>query len=247
MQHLGSGHGPHGAITGLLNDDWDADLMVHATSSLLTRVFRNSHSRWMLNQTLAQSGTKAASIRTTISGMIERMTEIVSSTKSDDKIFRSFEDLSTAIIEFLSLADFYSSVRPLLRSGRIGVRHAALKALRYRIGQSKAGNKIAQEASLAMVEDLTVVLSVSTEPDIHQVAILCIDTIAEKYGRVEPQKFSRIPHVIEEGKIIDAANPELAATALICLTTLVDVLRDTFVGSAPAVLKSCFEALDTDL
>ena len=246
MDQLVSGDFPETSWLSALSDA-DPSLIVRDISSLLSAVLKHARAKKLATKGLANDGDDAATIRDAFTAMMKLMVALINRAENLVEATRTLEGLSKAVVEFLPLAEFNRSVETLLLTESNDLHRVALRALLYRVDQSPTGDKASQEACLACLRWLPPVARGPTDSDIRQLALLCINRIAEKFGRAEPQRLIDLPNLILGTMDPENLDPHLGTASLVCLTTLVEALKEEFVAFAPRVLQVSTRKLDANI
>ena len=87
----------------------------------------------------------------------------------------------------------------------------------------------------------------STNESIRRVALSCIDTIVETYGKKDVSAVVGATKTVIGTQCLGAASEEMQITSLLSLATIVEVLGDEFVAFVPQTLPKSLDLLNTRL
>ncbi|KAJ3496137.1 hypothetical protein NLG97_g2880 [Lecanicillium saksenae] len=181
----------------------------------------------------------AAEIRSTYASLLENII-LLSDTVKANKALRTRCGVALAnLLNLLSIGEFIKAVENLLDRPDLTLRHKVLKALEARVESESNNDPEARIALLTFLPQLTAAIRESQDIRYKHTAVTCVDKIAEKYGKKDIEAVVAAATTIAGEHCLGQEEKLLRTMALLCLTSLVDVLQDNIVPVLPlAVPKS---------
>lgn len=116
-----------------------------------------------------------------------------------------------------------------------------------RIDQESQANAHSRTALLAFLPQLTAIIRVSDDMLYKQIAVGCVDKIAEKYGKKDPEAVTAAAATIAGNQCLGQDDERLRVMALLCLASLVDVLQDGVVPVLPSAIPKTLSYITESL
>lgn len=190
---------------------------------------------------------QASEIRTLYSTLLENTLKL-SETVKKDKPLRNRCGVSLAnLLNLLSIEEFIKSVENLLDRPDIVLRQKVLRALEARVETERNNDVEARTALLNFLPQLTAVIRESDDIRYKYTAVTCVDKVAEKYGKKDIEAVLAAAATIASEHCLGQADPQLRIMALLCLTSLVDVLQDAIVPILPLAIPQAVSYLRISL
>ncbi|TDZ23833.1 U3 small nucleolar RNA-associated protein 10 [Colletotrichum orbiculare MAFF 240422] len=130
------------------------------------------------------------------------------------------------LLNLLSIGEFIKSVETLLDRTEVDLRRKVLRALEVRVDQEGVADVTSRTALLAFLPQLTAAIRDTDDIKYKHTAVACIDKIAEKYGKKDVETVAAAAGTIAGVHCLGQPDVRLRVMALLCLSSLVDVLQD---------------------
>ncbi|KAL8675492.1 MAG: hypothetical protein Q9168_000004 [Polycauliona sp. 1 TL-2023] len=147
----------------------------------------------------------------------------------------------------LPMVDFVPTIKDLLEGADVQTSLDALKSLELRLEKSKFEPVAGQDACLGLLPQLTSMVQDYTDEPVQRVALSCIDTIVENFGKKNVGAVVGATSTIVGAKCLGAASEEMQITSLLSLSTIVETLGDEFVSFVPQTLPRALDSLNREL
>ena len=231
---------------GALSNENSGPIVAQGTLSILATVLNHPQLKKRFVQTMSLDAEGAAIVRTSYTKVTEQTSRLFYKFQSSEDLLDACSPFCASLDLCLPTNEFIRCLQPLFLHRENHVRYHVLKNLQHRIEKAKPSERAVQDACFESLRHLISVLGSGAEPVVELSAVMCINGIAEKYGRANPSEFPHTPEALFEHKCFDLGDPRLCAAALICLTTLVDVLREEFLPFVPLALSTSFSLLEAN-
>ncbi|KAI0128707.1 BP28CT domain-containing protein [Xylariales sp. AK1849] len=181
----------------------------------------------------------AAKVRELYSILLEDLLSLAGTLKPYKPLHNRCGDALPKVLNLLPVGEFIKAVETLLDRPDVVIRRKVLRALQVRIDRESQSESISRAALLAFLPQLTAIIRVSDDLLYKQIAVECVDKIAEKYGKKDPEAVSAAAVTIASDHCLGQADTRLRGMALLCLASLVDVLQDGMVPVLPTAIPKC--------
>lgn len=237
---------PKPTLSAILLSSGDASAIDHHRSALkqLVMLPHILSQKRLISQTsklLAQDDMDAARIRDIYSTLLERLLAMADSLKADKPLHTACGDILQSILGLLSTSEFIKSVESLLDRPNEELRRKILRSLEHRIDQESQSNASSRVAMLNFLPQLTAIIRESTDVLYKHTAIACVDKIAEKYGKKDLEAVSAAAETIASEHCLGQEDDRLRVMALLCLASLVEILREATVAILPVAIPKTLE------
>ena len=179
--------------------------------------------------------------------LLENMILLSDTVKSNKTLHSRCGVAFSNLLNLLSISEFIKAVESLLDRQSLGLRQKVLRVLQLRIDTESKTSPESRTALLAFLPQLNAVIRESPDIRYKQTAVLCIDKIAEAYGKKDIEVVVAAATVIASGHCLGQSDRQLRILALLCLTSLADVLQDAIIPVLPAILPRTLVYLDASL
>lgn len=186
---------------------------------------------------------QAAKIRHIFADLLEGTLTLADVVRTDKALHTRCGDALSSMLNLLSTAEFINSVETLLDRPSITLRQKVLRALEARVERESVANLEARAALLAFLPQLTAVIRESEDINYKQTAVMCVDRIAEKYGKKDLDAVAAAAATIAGDFCLGQSFQRLRIMALLCLASLVDVLQDSIVPILPSAMPRALSYL----
>lgn len=190
---------------------------------------------------------EAAEIRSTYATLLENIL-LLSDTVKANKPLRTRCGVALAnLLNLLSTGEFIKAVENLLDRPDLTLRQKVLKALEARVESESNNDAEARTALLTFLPQLTAAIRESDDIRYKHTAVTCVDKIAEKYGKKDIEAVVAAAATIAGEHCLGQDEKLLRTMALLCLTSLVDVLQDAIVPVLPLAVPQAISYLEKSL
>ncbi|KAM0334127.1 hypothetical protein ACHAQA_001147 [Verticillium albo-atrum] len=130
------------------------------------------------------------------------------------------------LLNLLSIGEFIKAVENLMDKTEIDLRRKVLRALEVRVEQEGTTDATSRAALLGFLPQLTAAIRDTEDLKYKHTAVACVDKIAEKYGKKDLEAVAAAAATIAGPSCLGQPDAQLRVMALLCLSSLVDVLQD---------------------
>ena len=222
----------------------------NTASNILTLsswIIKNPRLSSRISKLLELEDTETERIRLVYSRLTEQALQFTSDIQSSRKFPIAYDELLDSLFQLLTLNEFLRSLETLLTHGSNVFQLRVLKVFEQRIDSAAIGDQKACEACLNFVPKLLSLLNESTDVVLKQTAIACCDCIAEKYGKTNVKASMSIANIVSDNTCLGAVEPQLRLMSLLCLTTLIDVIREEMIPVIPRILSKSLQLLEATI
>lgn len=150
-------------------------------------------------------------------------------------------------LNLLSIGEFIKAVENLLDRSDMGLRQKVLRALEVRVEQESNTDPASRAVLLAFLPQLTAGIRESNDIRYKHTAVTCVDKIAEKYGKKDIEAVVGAAATIAGEHCLGQSEQRLRVMALLCLTSLVDVLQDAIIPVLPSAIPQAVAYLNESI
>ena len=183
-------------------------------------------------------------IRSTYSRLVQQVLQLAVDTEPSRKLSSAYDELLSSLFNLLTLPEFLRSLDVLLAHGDDAFQLRVLKTFEQRIDSTASRDQEIPKACLELIPKLTSILAESSNIALRRTTIACCDRIAEKYGKTNVDAAKTIANIVSDSKCLSAIEPEMRLMSLLCLTTLVDVMKEEMIPIIPRVLSASLRNLE---
>ncbi|KAH8673730.1 hypothetical protein BX600DRAFT_410436 [Xylariales sp. PMI_506] len=189
----------------------------------------------------------AGKVRESYSILLEDLLSLAESLKPYKALHSRCGDALPKLLNLLSIGEFIKAVENLLDRSDAVIRRKVLRALQVRIDRENQSEPTSRAALLAFLPQLTAIIRVSDDMVYKQIAVECVDKIAEKYGKKDPEAVAAAAVTIASDQCLGQSDGQLRGMALLCLASLVDVLQDGMVPVLPTAMPKCLSYIQESI
>ncbi|KAI4715762.1 hypothetical protein E4T48_08045 [Aureobasidium sp. EXF-10727] len=153
-------------------------------------------------------------------------------------------DVLTAALSLLPTPYFVRTAEELLQRSEQDLRLMVLRSLEKRGREAKLADATAASAMLSVLPSVTGIIGQEASIELVHSAVTCIDVISEKFGKKDTEKVMSAARVVASKHAFGSQNDELRIISLLCLATMVEVLRDDLVDILPQILTTSYAYFD---
>jgi U3 small nucleolar RNA-associated protein 10 len=183
----------------------------------------------------------AARVRDLYSALLENLLGLADTLKSNKALHNACGDVLESLLGLLSTSEFVKSVESLLDRPNEELRRKILRSLEVRIDQEDQSDAVSRQAMLAFLPQLTAIIRESGDVLYKHTAVACVDKIAEKYGKKDLEGVAAAAETIASDHCLGQEDERLRIMALLCLASLVDILREGIVSVLPVAIPKALD------
>jgi U3 small nucleolar RNA-associated protein 10 len=189
----------------------------------------------------------AARIRDLYSTLVENVLALADALKDQKRLHGACGDILESLLGLLSTSDFVKSVEGLLDRPNDSLRRKILKSLEVRIDHESPYDENSRTAMLGFLPQLTAIIRESKDVLYKHIAVGCVDKISEKYGKKDLEAVAAAAETIASNHCLGQSDGRLRVMALLCLASLVEILREGIVPVLPSAIPKALEYIETSL
>lgn len=189
----------------------------------------------------------AARIRDVYAALLEKLLSLADSLKSQESLHNACGDVLESLLGLLSTSEFVKSVESLLDRPNESLRRKILRSLEVRIDQESASSSVSRTAMLGFLPQLTAIIRESKDVLYKHIAVACVDKIAEKYGKKDVEAVAAAAETIASVHCLGQTDARLRIMALLCLASLVEILREGIVSVLPTAIPTCLQYMEDSI
>jgi U3 small nucleolar RNA-associated protein 10 len=231
------------------NDDGIADPRRIASNemALLPHLLSQKRLASQTTKLLSRDDMDAARIRDLYSTLLENVLALADTLKDQKRLHGACGDILESLLGLLSTSDFVKSVEGLLDRPNDSLRRKILKSLEVRIDHESPSDKNSRTAMLGFLPQLTAIIRESKDVLYKHIAVGCVDKISEKYGKKDLEAVAAAAETIASNHCLGQSDSRLRVMALLCLASLVEILREGIVPVLPSAIPKALEYIETSL
>jgi U3 small nucleolar RNA-associated protein 10 len=206
--------------------------------------------RRLVSQTgklLKQDDMDAAQIREHYAILLENLLALADTVKEHDGLHGSCGDILQSLLGLLSTSEFVKSVEGLLDRPNESLRRKILHSLEVRVEHESASDAVSRAAMLGFLPQLTAIIRESKDTRYKHIAVGCVDKISEKYGKKDLESVAAAAQTIASDHCLGQSDNRLRVMALLCLASLVEILKDGLVPVLPIAIPRALEYMEDGL
>jgi U3 small nucleolar RNA-associated protein 10 len=189
----------------------------------------------------------AARIRDLYSTLLENLLALADTLKDHKKLHSACGDVLESLLGLLSTSEFVKSVEGLLDRPNEALRRKILRSFEVRIDQESPADAISRTAMLGFLPQLTAIIRESTDVQYKRIAVNCVDKISAKYGKKDLEAVSAAAETISSKHCLGHSDGGLRILALLCLASLVEILREGVVSVLPIAIPKALEYIESSI
>ncbi|XEU96489.1 hypothetical protein FSHL1_001774 [Fusarium sambucinum] len=230
-------------------DDKNKDLQEIALKQLSAfPVFlANKKLRLQIGGLMENDDMEASRLRELYATLLENILVLADTVKADKTLHGRCGQALHNHLNLLSIGEFIKAVENLLDRPDMGLRQKVLRALEVRVEQESNTDPASRAVLLAFLPQLTAGIRESSDVRYKHTAVTCVDKISEKYGKKDIEAVVAAATTIAGEHCLGQSDQRLRVMALLCLTSLVDVLQDAIVPVLPSAIPQAVKYLDESL
>ncbi|KAI5465612.1 armadillo-type protein [Mariannaea sp. PMI_226] len=207
----------------------------------------NKKLRAQIGDVMEHDDMHASRARELYATLLENILELADTVKETKSLHNKCGQSLQNLLNLLSISEFIKAVENLLDRPDMGLRQKVLKALEVRVEQESNTDPASRAALLAFLPQLTAGIRESSDIRYKHTAVTCVDKIAEKYGKKDIEAVVAAAVTIAGEHCLGQSEQRLRVMALLCLTSLVDVLQDAIVPILPVAIPQAVTYLNDSI
>ncbi|KAI9705680.1 MAG: snoRNA-binding rRNA-processing protein utp10 [Bogoriella megaspora] len=209
-----------------------------------------------LKTKFAQNLRRAEAERSRVeyNALLAKSIELEHATKSSDQPAKSVlpsqsvvKTVSANVLSLPPVAEFVKSAKTLLDDQADDVRRRVLESLELRLDTIHRQDTEAQQAVLQFLPRLVDIIEGASETALKAIAVSCIGTISDKYGRKDLERVMTAATAVAGDDALGSNEISLRVVSLLNLAGLIEVLQDYFIPLLPQVVAKALEYLNSTL
>lgn len=179
---------------------------------------------------------EASEVRRQYAGLLEGILVFSDRVKTENALYSRCGSALSNLLNLLSIGDYIKVVEDLLSRPSMGLRQKVLRSLEGRVEREKNTDANSRAALLAFLPQLTAAIRDSDDIRYKHTAVTCVDKIADKYGKKDIEAVVAAAETIAGEHCLGESDRRLRVMALLCLSSLVDVLQEAVVPVLPLAI-----------
>jgi U3 small nucleolar RNA-associated protein 10 len=196
---------------------------------------------------LSRDDMDAARVRDLYSSLLEDILALADISKHHKRLHAVCGDVLESLLGLLSTNEFVKSVDGLLSRPNESLRRKILRSLDVRIDQESPSDSASRTAMLGFLPQLTAIIRESQDVLYKHTAISCVDKISEKYGKKDLETVAAAADTIAGIHCLGQSDDRLRVMALLCLSSLVEILREGMVAVLPVAIPKSLEYMEVSV
>jgi U3 small nucleolar RNA-associated protein 10 len=189
----------------------------------------------------------AARIRDLYSALLEETLGLADTLKDQKRLHGACGDVLASLLGLLSTRDFVKSIEGLLDRPNDSLRRKILKSLEVRIDHESSSDASSRAAMLGFLPQLTAIIRESKDIPYKHIAVGCVDKISEKYGKRDLEAVAAAAETIASTHCLGQSDNRLRVMALLCLASLVEILREGIVSVLPSAIPKALNYMESSI
>ncbi|KAG9246251.1 hypothetical protein BJ878DRAFT_298508 [Calycina marina] len=186
----------------------------------------------------------AARIRELYSTLMENLLILADTVKEHSQLQGACGDILESLLGLLSTSEFVKSVEGLLDRQNDSLRRKILRSLQFRIDKESSSDVSSRISMLGLLPQLTAIIRESKDAEYKHTAVACVDKISEKYGKKDIDAVTAAAETIASKDCLGQSDARLRVMALLCLASLVDILREGIVSVLPIAIPKALDYME---
>ncbi|KAH7418398.1 hypothetical protein BKA64DRAFT_730120 [Cadophora sp. MPI-SDFR-AT-0126] len=227
--------------------NWDPQNIALDELTLLPHLLSQKRLISQTGKLLNRDDMDAARVRDLYSALLESILALADTVKDQKRLHNACGDVLESLLGLLSTSEFVKSVESLLDRPNEGLRRKVLRSLEVRIDQENASDAVSRVAMLSFLPQLTAIIRESKDILYKHTAVGCVDKISEKYGKKDLEAVSAAAETIASVHCLGQSDNRLRIMALLCLSSLVEILREGIVSVLPVAIPKALEYMESSV
>lgn len=218
------------------------DSIEHLLRSL-AKILNNRALHVQITKALGQHDSDVVALQTASAALLEKIMSLSKALEGRLELQRASSTVLTAALSLLPTEYFVSTAKTLLEKPDHDLRLMVLQSLEARGRNARLNDTPAANALLDVFPNVTSMISMSADTDLIHSAIVYVDVVSEKFGKKNVATVLSAARIVSSASAFGSADDELRIISLLCLATVVEILRDDLVPFLPQILSQAFQYL----
>lgn len=176
--------------------------------------------------------------------LVQNSVNVAQFLRGQMNLHEAAERLLSSVFYLLPFRELLRCTAPLLDHSESAVGSVLLQSITEQCRKMKSADDEDRSSLLQFVDVATSVIEKTKEPAFKQAAIACVDQISERFGKADTtSKILSAAHIISGPHALGDGDRNVRIFSLLCLATMVEVLRDDFIGLVSKVASQTFDYL----
>ncbi|KAL7819830.1 armadillo-type protein [Trichoderma gracile] len=229
------------------SEEKDVDKIALRQLSVLPSLLANRKLKAQISKLADRDDMETSEVRQLYATLLEDVLVLADTVKANKSLHSRCGNALANLLNLLSIGEFIKAVESLLDRPNLDLRQKVLRALELRVGSESNTDVASRTALLTFLPQLTAAIRESSDIRYKHTAVTCVDKIAEKYGKKDIEAVVAAASTIAGEHCLGQDEKQLRVMALLCLTSLVDVLQDAIVPVLPVALPRAVAYLNLSL
>ncbi|KAL8852392.1 MAG: hypothetical protein Q9221_002776 [Calogaya cf. arnoldii] len=213
----------------------------------LTALYGDSRLVIKSSQAFSRNEGQLDILRSILSRVMDQILSLSRQYSENEDMNLLCQKLLDILLGGLPMVDFVPTIQGLLEDADVQTSLDALRSFELRLSKKKLEPVAGQDACLGFLRQLTSMVQESTSEPTRRMALSCIDTIVETFGKKNIGAVISATNTVIGAQCLGAASEEMQITSLLSLSTIVEVLGDEFIAFVPRTLPVSLNSLNTKL
>lgn len=229
------------------DEEKDVEKIALRQLSVLPSLLANRKLKVQISKLADRDDMETSEVRQLYATLLEDVLVLADTVKSNKSLHGRCGNALSNLLNLLSIGEFIKAVESLLDRPNLDLRQKVLRALELRVGSESNTDPASRTALLTFLPQLTAAIRESSDIRYKHTAVTCVDKIAEKYGKKDIEAVVAAASTIAGEHCLGQDEKQLRIMALLCLTSLVDVLQDAIVPVLPIAIPQAVTYLNQSL
>jgi U3 small nucleolar RNA-associated protein 10 len=229
------------------DEEKDVEKIALRQLSVLPSLLANRKLKTQISKLADRDDMETSEVRQLYATLLEDVLLLADTVKSNKSLHSRCGNALSNLLNLLSIGEFIKAVESLLDRPSLDLRQKVLRALELRVGSESNTDAASRVALLTFLPQLTAAIRESSDIRYKHTAVTCVDKIAEKYGKKDIEAVVAAASTIAGEHCLGQDEKQLRIMALLCLTSLVDVLQDAIVPVLPIAIPRALTYLNQSL
>lgn len=228
-------------------DERDVDKIALRQLSVFPSLLSNKKLKSQIGKLGDRDDMETSEVRQLYANLLENVLVLADTVKANKSLHARCGSVLSNLLNLLSISEFIKAVESLLDRPNLDLRQKVLRALEVRVEAESNTDPVSRTALLMFLPQLTAAIRESSDIRYKHTAVTCVDKIAEKYGKKDIEAVVAAASTIAGEHCLGQSERRLRVMALLCLTSLVDVLQDAIVPVLPVAIPQTVAYLNESL
>ncbi|PGH07574.1 hypothetical protein AJ79_06244 [Helicocarpus griseus UAMH5409] len=213
----------------------------------LSHLLQSASLRSQLTKIFESDNADVAPIHNLFSRILEQLLALADAVRANKSVSKACGDALGSLLGSLSLIDFLDTIEVLLGRPNDDLRRRVLRLLESRLEETHDRDSASQSRVLDFLSTLVGILEGSPDALLKHAAVGCIDRIAEKYGKKNPDAVVAAAKVVAGENCVGQSDDRIRVIGMLCLASVTEVLGEAIIPVLPDVFSRAFGLLKSSL